>query len=156
VQHARTDQRDHHRELVAGYTTAGSTLYLQPHGALQRDQRSADVTGTVVLVGGPSTAIRRDLAAGAMRILEVASTGTLRIHGIFILNGATPAGEPGGAIQNGGALTLAQVTLSGHTTNIASGGALNNTGRAVVIRTLISGNIADGSRPAAASATPVH
>ena len=40
--------------------------------------------------------------------------------------------------------TLAQVTLSGHTTNTASGGALNNTGRAVVIRTLISGNIADG------------
>ena len=103
------------------------------------------ITGTVVLVGGPSTAIRRDPAAGGMRMLEVARTGTLRIHGISILSGAPPAGEPGGAIQNSGALTLAQVTPSGHTTNTASGGALNNTGRAVVIRTtLISGNIADG------------
>jgi hypothetical protein len=99
------------------------------------------ITGNVRLVGGPSTTIRRNPAAGAVRLLEVATTGTLRIDGIFLLNGASAT--TGGAIENAGALTLNQVTASGNTA-ATNGGAVNNTatGRALIFRTIISGNTA--------------
>ena len=104
------------------------------------------ITGNVRLVGGPSTTIRRNPAAGAVRILEVATTGTLRVDGIFILNGAPGAAVTGGGIQNAGSLTLNQVTLSGNTTTTAAGGGVNNaaSGQATILRTIISGNTATG------------
>jgi hypothetical protein len=104
------------------------------------------ITGNVRLVGGPSTTIRRNAAAGAVRILEVATTGTLRVDGIFILNGAPAAALPGGGIQNAGSLTLNRVTLSGNTTTTATGGGVNNavSGNATIFRTIISGNTATG------------
>jgi hypothetical protein len=105
------------------------------------------ITGNVRLVGGPSTTIRRNVAAGAVRILEVATTGTLRVDGIFILNGAPAAALPGGGIQNAGSLTLNQVTLSGNTAATATGGGVNNAvgGLATIRRTIISGNTATGA-----------
>ena len=104
------------------------------------------ITGNVRLIGGSSTTIRRNPAAGAVRILEVATTGTLRVDGIFILDGAPTAGVPGGGIENAGSLTMKQVTLSGNTTTTADGGGVDNTtaGRALIFRTFISGNTATG------------
>jgi hypothetical protein len=104
------------------------------------------ITGTVALVGGPSTVIRRTPAAGALRILEVASTGSLHIRGIFIEGGAPAAGRSGGGIQNNGALTLENVTLRGNATTAAVGGGLNNTatGHAMLVRTEVIGNVAGG------------
>jgi hypothetical protein len=104
------------------------------------------ITGNVRIVGGPSTTIRRDPAAGAVRIFEVAVGGTLRVDGIFILNGAPAAGVPGGGIQDAGSLTLNQVTLSGNVATGANGGGLNiaATGNALVNRTVVSGNTASG------------
>jgi hypothetical protein len=99
------------------------------------------ITGNVRLVGGPSTAIRRDPAAGAVRLLEVATTGTLRVDGIFLLNGASAT--TGGAIENAGVLTLNQVTVNGNTAATTGGGVDNAVGgRAVIFRTLISNNTA--------------
>ncbi|MCW2862774.1 MAG: hypothetical protein JWP48_4482 [Actinoallomurus sp.] len=99
------------------------------------------ITGNVRLVGGPSTSIRRDPAAVGVRLLEVAVAGTLRIDGIFLLNGASAT--TGGAIANAGALTLNQVTASGNTA-VTSGGAVDNavTGRALIFRTVINNNTA--------------
>jgi hypothetical protein len=99
------------------------------------------ITGNVRLVGGPSTSIRRDPGAGAVRLLEVAVAGTLRIDGIFLLNGASAT--TGGAVENAGALTLNQVTASGNTA-VTSGGAVDNavTGRALIFRTVINNNTA--------------
>jgi hypothetical protein len=105
------------------------------------------ITGNVRIVGGPSTTIRRNPSAGAVRIFEVAAGGTLRVDGIFILNGAPAAGVPGGGIQDAGSLTLNQVTLSGNVATGAAGGGLNitATGRALVNRTVVSGNTATGA-----------
>jgi hypothetical protein len=99
------------------------------------------ITGNVRLVGGPSTTISRNAAAGTVRLLEVAATGTLRIDGIFLLNGTSAAA--GGAIENAGSLTLSQVTASGNTA-ATNGGAVDNAvgGRALIFRTIISANTA--------------
>ena len=107
------------------------------------------ITGTMTLVGGPSTTIRRSDAAGPVRILEVATTGSLHIEGIFILNGAPAAGQPGGGIQNNGELQLVRVTLSNNTATAAGGGGLNNTatGRAVLSQTVVGNNTAGGEAP---------
>lgn len=99
------------------------------------------ITGNVRLVGGPSTTIRRNTAAGAVRLLEVAAAGTLRIDGIFLLNGTSAT--TGGAILNAGALTLNQVTLSGNTAATNGGGVENAVGgRVLIFRTIVSGNTA--------------
>jgi predicted outer membrane repeat protein len=103
------------------------------------------VTGSMTLLGGPSTTIRRDPAAGAARLLQVSTTGSLRVEGIFVLNGALGVGS-GGGIQNAGSLHLVNVTLSGNSTTAGNGGGVENlsTGRARIFRTIISGNTAGG------------
>ncbi|GAB2845170.1 hypothetical protein GCM10027176_56220 [Actinoallomurus bryophytorum] len=99
------------------------------------------ITGNVRLIGGPSTTIRRNVAAGAVRLLEVATTGTLRIDGIFLLNGTSATS--GGAIMNAGSLTLNQVTLSGNTAATNGGGVdIAVGGRALIFRTIVSANTA--------------
>src|SRR5262249_26842473 len=104
------------------------------------------ITGTVTLVGGPSTTIRRSTTAGPMRILGVAPTGSLHVEGIFILDGAPAAGQPGGGIQNSGKLELMRVTLSSNAATAAGGGGLNNTatGRAALSQVLMSNDTAGG------------
>jgi predicted outer membrane repeat protein len=103
------------------------------------------IIGNVTLLGGPSTAITG--TGTGIRILDVTSTGTLRVEGIFILNGSlTGAGNEGAGIRNAGSLTLNYVTLSGNVTTGSNGGGVENTttGRALVAHTVISGNTADG------------
>lgn len=106
------------------------------------------ITGNVSLLGGPSTTIRRDPTAGTVRLLEVASTGSLRVQGIFLLNGNLGTGM-GGGIEDAGFLNLVNVTLSGNATVGGAGGGVDITsaGRARIFRTVISGNRAGGGAP---------
>jgi hypothetical protein len=100
------------------------------------------ITGTVTLVGGPGTTIRRDPAAVAFRILNVAAGGSLSVIGIAVLNGNT-AGL-GGGVQNAGRLVLSRTTLSA---NVAgNGGAVANIagGRATISRSILSANATTG------------
>ncbi len=103
------------------------------------------ITGDVHLVGGPSTVIRRNPIAGSVRLFGVASTGVLRIDGIFLMNGA-PANLPGGAIEVLGTLTLNQVTLTGNTSGTANGGGVDvATGATATInRSVITENTSTG------------
>jgi hypothetical protein len=100
------------------------------------------VTGNVTLVGGPGTAIRRAPGAALFRILDVAAGGTLRVTGIFILDGGT-AGL-GGGIQNAGTLVLRHVTLSGN--RAGNGGAVSNSaaGTVTISRSLLNANTTTG------------
>jgi hypothetical protein len=115
---------------------AGSCVYLLTAALPQ-------VTGKVTLVGGPSTSIKRSPIVPNIRILDVASTGTLRVDGIFILGGATTTGV-GGGIRNAGSLVLNRSTLGGNTVTANNGGGLHNTGVAVLVRTLFAANSNQG------------
>ncbi|HZE30160.1 MAG TPA: hypothetical protein VE198_01835, partial [Actinoallomurus sp.] len=114
------------------------------------------IRANITLVGGRSTTIRRDPATtNTFRILEVAAGGTLRVEGIFVLNGFLTGN--GGGILNAGTLVLNHVTLSGNsagtsTANGGDGGGLANTGQARIFNTLISGNKAFGSSAGATGA----
>jgi len=132
---------------IAAANAVPATLRLAPHCVYDITAQLPQVTGNVSLVGGPSTTIRHDPGTMAnFRLLDVGSTGALRVLGIFLRNG-NPAGD-GGAIRNAGRLVLNHVTISG---NIAgdvitpvggNGGGLANLagGRAVVASSTISGN----------------
>ncbi|MDN3358095.1 hypothetical protein [Actinomadura sp. DC4] len=101
------------------------------------------ITGTVYLVGGPSTTIRRNVSAGNVRLLHVAISGTLHVYGIFLINGDTPA--TGGGIENSGRVVLKHVTLSGNTAASDGGGVHNNTtGNVLISRSIVSGNTSTG------------
>ncbi|MGI8329123.1 hypothetical protein ACRYCC_04105 [Actinomadura scrupuli] len=115
---------------------AGSCVYLL-NAALPQ------ITGKVTLVGGPSTSIKRNPIVPNLRVLDVAATGTLRVDGIFILNGGTTT-SVGGGIRNAGTLVLNFVTLSGNTATANNGGGLHNTGVAVLVRTHLAANSNQG------------
>jgi hypothetical protein len=100
------------------------------------------ITGRVTITGGgPSTVIERD-AVPLFRIFEVAVGGNLVLNHVLVQDGST-AGL-GGAILNGGTLT---VTHSFFYTNTAgNGGAISNSAGATasVLSTLIQNNTTTG------------
>jgi hypothetical protein len=133
--------------LASAITPAGGVLRLAPHCVYDITTPATAatglpvITGSVTLVGGPATTIRRaPAAAGAFRILDVAAGGDLRVVGIAILNGATPG--LGGGVQNAGRLVLSHTTLSGD--RALDGGAVANLAgaTAVISRSVITGNAA--------------
>jgi hypothetical protein len=102
------------------------------------------ITGTVTIIGGPSTTLRRDPSIAVARILRVDAGGSLDLEGVFVLNGiADSAG--GGGILNNGTLVLRQDTLSGNAG--PNGGAVSNgaTANALISRTVISSNSTPGT-----------
>jgi hypothetical protein len=101
------------------------------------------VTGEIVLLGGPSTTIKRAPATPDLRILDIAAGGRLRVRGITLQNGATTT-APGGGIRNAGALVLDHVTLTGNTASGNNGGGLANTGRALVVESVFAANATEG------------
>ena len=132
---------------IAAANTAPATLRLAPYCVYDITAQLPQVTGNVNLVGGPSTTIRHDPGTAAnFRLLDVGSTGGLRVLGIFLRNG-NPAGD-GGAIRNAGRLVLNHVTVSGNVAGDVitpiggNGGGLANLagGRAVVASSIFSGN----------------
>lgn len=99
------------------------------------------ITGNVTLLGGTTTTI--SAGATGFRILDVSSTGTLRVQRIFITGATTTTPlEEGAGIQNAGSLVLDHVTLSGNTATGGNGGGLANTatGHASVVLSVISSN----------------
>src|SRR5699024_4389332 len=90
---------------ILGGNVQPATIRLAPHCVYDITGQLPQVTGNVTLIGGPSTTIRHDPGTAAnYRLLDVATTGTLRVLGVFLRNG-NPAGD-GGAIRNAGRLVL--------------------------------------------------
>jgi hypothetical protein len=117
-----------------------SILRLAPFCAYNLTAALPQVTGNVALVGGPSTVIRRNPTTPGIRILDVGATGTLRVRGLFILNGSA-GGANGGGIQNAGTLLMNFDSVSGNLTSTGNGGGIYNTGRAVIANSIIGANI---------------
>ncbi len=104
------------------------------------------VTGTIALFGGPSTTISP--ASGFVgRLLDVGSTGRLRVQGISILGGTGARKEEGTGIRNAGRLVLNFVTLGRNTADGGNGAGLANLEGALafVAHTFIGGNNATGT-----------
>ncbi len=103
------------------------------------------ITGDVTLIGGPSTAIRRDPAAtAAFGVIDVAAGATLHARGISVQNGDATSG---GGINNAGTVFLDHITLTGNNATIADGGGFSNTtagSRAEISHSLITANMASG------------
>jgi hypothetical protein len=103
------------------------------------------VSGTVDLLGGPATVIRP--ATGFTgRLLDVATTGRLRVQGISVLGGNGNAGDDGIGVRNAGSLVLSFVTLGGNTTDMGNGAGVANLegARALITNSFISANNATG------------
>ena len=97
------------------------------------------IAKNITLQGGTSTVIRRSpFTVLPFRILEVATSGTLTVSHVSILNGRT-AGQ-GGGILNNGTLFVRNSTISGN--SAGNGGGLSNAAgaTATVSSTLISQN----------------
>ncbi|MFB9836490.1 hypothetical protein [Actinoallomurus acaciae] len=131
---------------VIAANASPAILRLAPRCVYNITSQLPQITGNVVLVGGPSTTIRHDPATAAnFRLLDVGASGGLRVIGIFLRNG-NPAGN-GGGVQNAGRLVLDHVTLNGNLAGASAvaggnGGALANLpgARALVARSVISSN----------------
>jgi hypothetical protein len=133
---------------VTAANTTPSVLRLAPSCTYLLTSALPQVSGHIVLLGGPATSIRRDPATPDLRLLDVAAGGRLRVWQITLLNGGTTTG-PGGGVRNAGDLVLDHVTLTGNTALNDNGGALENTGTAVVAHSLLAANATrgpDGSR----------
>jgi hypothetical protein len=130
---------------VAAANAIPAVLQLRPFCPYQITA-TLTVSGQVALVGGRATSIRP--ATGFTgRLLDVTSTGRLRVEGISILSGNGNAGDEGVGIRNAGNLVLNFVTISGNTANNGNGGGLSNLQGATarIANTLITGNNATGS-----------
>jgi hypothetical protein len=104
------------------------------------------VSGTVVLLGGPSTTISP--ATGFTgRLLDVSTTGRLRVQGIAIVGGNGNLDDDGVGVRNAGSLVLNFVTVSGNTTSVGNGAGVANLqgARALIAHTVISANNATGT-----------
>jgi hypothetical protein len=131
---------------VAAANAAPTVLRLASFCIYNITAQLPQITGNVTLLGGRSTVIRHDPATAAnFRLLDVATTGRLRVLDIFLRNG-NPA-DDGGGIRNAGRLVLDSVTLGNNLAGLpltagGNGGALANLAgaRAVVAHTVISAN----------------
>jgi hypothetical protein len=125
--------------------TVSATLRLAA-GCTYQITDTLTVSGTVVLLGGPSTTIRP--ATGFTgRLLDVSTTGRLRVQGIAIVGGNGNLDDEGVGVRNAGSLVLNFVTVGGNTTNNGNGAGVANlqSARALIAHTLISGNNATGN-----------
>jgi hypothetical protein len=116
-----------------------ATLRLAPRCTYSLTTPLPQITGRVTLLGGPSTTIRRDPGTPNLNILDVGNSGTLRVQGIFILNGKLATGI-GAGIRNAGRLVLNYATLGSNLANGNNGGGLHNTGSALIAHSLINAN----------------
>lgn len=121
-----------------------SVLRLAPSCTYLIGTALPQVTGKIVLLGGPSTSIRRDPAVSDLRLLDVAAGGRLRVQGVTLLGGATST-APGGGIRNAGTLVLDYVTLTGNTALNNNGGGLENTGNALIAHSTLAANATRGA-----------
>jgi len=144
----------------------GDTIVLQTTGTITLTGGALAITKDLAIAGPGASMLTID-AGGASRVFEVGSVWlsvSATISGVTIANGAAASG---GGILNDGTLTLAGVTLTGHTASNEGGaifnrgalhltdarvignramvgGGVNNRGVASIVRSTISFNTADG------------
>jgi hypothetical protein len=92
-------------------------------------------------IKGPGANLLAVSGGHASRVFEVAGNVMAAISGLTISNGSS---DDGGAILNGGVLTLTSCTLSGNDA-LLDGGGIYNTGSLVVTGCAVSGNHAADS-----------
>jgi hypothetical protein len=98
------------------------------------------VTGTVAILGDESEAsiIQRDQGAALLRLIHVASGGRLELRFVTLESGA---GRPGGALFNGGKLTMDGTTVHRNFASLrAEAGGLYNVGHAKLEYCMMSEN----------------
>jgi CSLREA domain-containing protein len=110
----------------------GLTGTIQLSSALPDLNSNIDIQGP----GANVLAVRRN-AGGDYRILLI-NAATVAISGLTLTNGNTPG--DGGAILNGGTLTLSNSTLSGN--HATYGGGISNQGTLTLSNSTLSGNSA--------------
>jgi hypothetical protein len=96
-------------------------------------------------IAGPGDGLLTVSGNQASRVFEVAGGATDSVSGLTVANGRGPS--QGGGIANFGALTLANVTVSGnlaHGLEIDYGGGIYNAGTLTVQSSTVTGNVADG------------
>ncbi|MGA9671648.1 MAG: MBG domain-containing protein, partial [Terracidiphilus sp.] len=117
--------------------TVGSTLSVPPYTSIVGPTTGGGTSETNLLTvsgGGPSS---------NFPVFTVSNGVTdSSISNIVITNGNSNTN--GGGIENDGALTLTDDTVSGNTAGV-NGGGINNTGTLTVIGSTVSGNTAGGN-----------
>jgi hypothetical protein len=97
-------------------------------------------------ITGPGAGLLTISGNHSTRVFEVAGGATDSISGLTVANGRSPT--LGGGIINSGALTLANVTVSGNLAyddDINRGGGIYNSGTLTIQNSTITGNVADGA-----------
>jgi hypothetical protein len=111
------------------------------------------ITSGIILqgAGADRTSLRRDSTdanAPRFRILHIAATGHLTLHGVTITGGRVGAPGPlldvnGGGIFNAGILTLTNSSVNDNATDVfGEGGGIFNAGTLTLSHSAVSGNIA--------------
>ncbi|MFD8763678.1 hypothetical protein [Streptomyces mirabilis] len=145
---------------IAGLITAINTLNSGNGGTIELAKGctytfTAPIAGTndalppilkkITITGHDSALVRQASGAPLFRLLEVAATGDLTLHGVEISGGhigvtITEEGD-GGGIKNHGKLTLDESEVTGNAADNEGGGIYNDEGATLTAnRSSISGN----------------
>ena len=101
-----------------------------------------DISDSLTIAGGGPTGTAIDGAA-LDRVFHIRGPITVRIEGVTIRNGKTPAAEDGGGILNGGSLTLSSVVVENNVSDHWGGGLENLPGAsASFVDAVVRGNTA--------------
>ncbi|GAB1824051.1 hypothetical protein [Herbidospora sp. RD11066] len=117
-----------------------AVLKLAPNCSYNLVAALPQITGKITLKGTANTAIRRDMSAPGLRILDVGLTGDLTVEDVFILNGQLLTGD-GPGILNAGRLYLRRVTVSGNSATTGNGAGLRNNGTATIRNSIFAANL---------------
>ncbi|MFZ1640435.1 MAG: Calx-beta domain-containing protein [Candidatus Contendobacter sp.] len=109
-------------------------------GTIALTSGQIDIAGDLILQG-PGARILTVSGNNASRILTVAVGTTVTIDGLTLANGSSGSGNNGGAIDNQGALTVANSTLSGNRASYGGGIHNSSTGALTVTNSTLSGNV---------------
>jgi hypothetical protein len=140
---------------ASGACTAGSgtdTIDVTATGQISLGSGLPDITSNMTIAGPGSTELNvHNDGSAAFRIFNVSGTPTVTISGLTMSNGlVTGTFETvggGGGVQNTGALTLADVTMTGNaavdngTGAHAAGGAISNTGQLHISDSMIMSSV---------------
>jgi CSLREA domain-containing protein len=152
-------------ECAAGSSSGPDTINVAVTGTISLTGILPDITSDMSLIGPGSSqlTIKRN-SGGNYRLFNITS-GTVSISGVTVRDGRTPDASAvfnppgpgpfnGGGIQNLGALTLTDVTVTaniagqgingGPRTQGSSGGGIANSGTLTVVNSTISANTAGG------------
>ena len=106
------------------------------------------ITSTITIkgVGAESTIITGGSFDFEVRIIHVASSGSLTIEGVTITGGFIDSIGDGGGIRNSGTLILTHSIIRDNTTSGVGGGIFNDRGTLTVTHSTVSSNFAGGTQ----------